>query len=229
MTGRDDQLWLQLWREQRSSEFHQSAVNPLLARFWPDLKLAPNSRIFVPLCGKSLDMLWLAEQGHEVIGIELSPLAVQSFFAEQGWQPSQCQSGAFSLWQHQRISIMCGDYFALTASDLGAVDVVYDRAALTALPEAIRQPYIEHLRRIVPASASVFLLTIEDAAEGDSLQQALGVDEELERLCAQHYQIELAHVESLLEVDADDPEQTAYRVEYKLYRLTGHAELSPSG
>lgn len=222
MTNRDDHLWLQLWREQRSTEFHQNAVNPLLARFWPDLKLPPHSRIFVPLCGKSLDMLWLAEQGHEVIGVELSPLAVQRFFAEQDWQPIQRQRGAFTLWQYQHISILCGDYFALSASDLGPVDGVYDRAALTALPEAIRPPYIEHLRRIVPASASVFLLTIEDAAEGDSLQQALGVDEELERLCAHHYQIQLAHVESAFEVDTDDPQQTTYRVEYKLYRLSGH-------
>lgn len=221
MTGRDDHLWLQLWREQRSTEFHQSAVNPLLARFWPDLKLAPQSRIFVPLCGKSLDLIWLAEQGHEVIGVELSPLAVQSFFAEQGWQPIQRQSGAFSLWQYQNISILCGDYFALNASDLGAVDVVYDRAALTALSGAVRQRYIEHLRRIVPQSASVFLLTIEDAAEGDSLQQALGIDQELECLCAPHYQVELTHVESLLETNTEAPEQAPCRVEYKVYRLSG--------
>lgn len=221
MTGRDDHLWLQLWREQRSTEFHQSAVNPLLARFWPALKLAPHSRIFVPLCGKSLDLIWLAEQGHEVIGVELSPLAVQSFFAEQGWQPVQRQSGAFSLWQYQCISILCGDYFALNASDLGAVDMVYDSAALTALSGTIRPSYIEHLRRIVPQSASVFLLTIEDAAEDDSLQQALGIDKELESLCAQHYQIELAYVESLLETNTEAPEQAPCRVEYKVYRLSG--------
>lgn len=73
MTGCDNVLWLQCWRD-RQTAFHQKAVNQLLARFWPSLDLAKGSRVFVPLCGKSLDMIWLAQQGHEVIGVELSLL-----------------------------------------------------------------------------------------------------------------------------------------------------------
>lgn len=78
-TDQDNHLWLDFWRDERS-DFHQIAVNPLLNKFWPSLKLAHGSRVFVPLCGKSLDMLWLAQQGHEVIGVELSSIAVEDFF-----------------------------------------------------------------------------------------------------------------------------------------------------
>ena len=85
MTGRDNELWQQSWRD-KNIDFHQKAVNPHLVRFWSSLGLAAGDRVFVPLCGKSLDMLWLAGQGHTVIGVELSPLAVRAFFRENRLQ-----------------------------------------------------------------------------------------------------------------------------------------------
>src|SRR5665811_341557 len=145
MTGRDNVLWLQCWRDQRT-DFNQKTVNQLLTRFWPSLDLARGIRVFVPLCGKSLDMIWLANQGHEVIGVELSPIAVRAFFRENRLQPARRQVGKFTLWKHGRLSILCGDYFSLTKGDLGHIDTVYDRAALTALPEDIRLLYVAHLR-----------------------------------------------------------------------------------
>ena len=223
MTGRDNQLWLRLWRERRT-DFHQQAVNPLLSRFWPSLGLAPGSRVFVPLCGKSLDMLWLVEQGHEVIGVELSPLAVKAFFRENHLQPVKRRQGPFTLWQHGCLAILCGDYFALTQADLGQIDSVYDRAALTALPEDLRRRYVAQLHLLLPATSSVFLLTIEDAAEHASLQQALGVDPELQALYAADFDIDLAHVESLFETDPQAPDQPPKRAEYKVYRLAGRVQ-----
>jgi thiopurine S-methyltransferase len=223
VTGRDNQLWLRLWRERRT-DFHQQAVNPLLSRFWPSLGLAAGSRVFVPLCGKSLDMLWLVEQGHEVIGVELSPLAVKAFFRENRLQPVKRRQGRFTLWQHGRLAILCGDYFALTRADLGQIGSVYDRAALTALPQAIRTGYVAQLHLLLPATCPVFLLTIEDAEEHASLQQALGVDPELQALYAADFDIDLAHVESLFELDPHAPEQPAKRAEYKVYRLAGRVQ-----
>ncbi|MNC32234.1 Thiopurine S-methyltransferase [compost metagenome] len=220
MSGRDNLLWLQLWRERRT-DFHQRTVNRLLTGFWPTLGLPRGSRIFVPLCGKSLDMLWLAEQGHEVVGVELSPLAVRAFFRENRLQPVRRRQGELTLWQHGNIRILCGDYFALTTADLGPIDTVYDRAALTALPAEVRTLYVAHLRRIVPASATVFLLTIEDAEEDATLVQALGVDDEVAALYADGFEIALAHVESVLEADPQAPEQEPQRAEYKVYRLAG--------
>ena len=88
MTGRDNELWQQSWRD-RDIAFHQHVVNPHLVKFWQNLRLTAADRVFVPLCGKSLDLLWLAEQGHPVIGVELSPLAVRAFFRENKLHPTR--------------------------------------------------------------------------------------------------------------------------------------------
>jgi thiopurine S-methyltransferase len=215
----DNQLWLQCWRDQHT-DFHQREVNPLLSRFWPSLKLAHGSRVFVPLCGKSLDMLWLAQQGHEVLGVELSPVAVEDFFRENGLHPVKKQQGEFTLWNDGKLTILCGDYFALSRSDIGHFDTVYDRAALTALPENIRSHYVVQLQRLVSDTAMVFLLTVEDAAENATMTQANGVDEEIKTLYLSGFEIDLAYVESVFEPDPESPELPPRRAEYKVYRLS---------
>lgn len=222
MQSRDNVLWLQCWRD-RQIDFHQPTINRFLTRFWPGLKLTPGSRVFVPLCGKSLDMIWLAEQGHQVIGVELSPIAVAAFFSENGLKPNRRRAGKFTRWQHGRISILCGDYFALKPADLGKIDTVYDRAALTALPEDIRRQYVSHLRKIVPETSQIFLLTTEDAAENETLSESLEVGEEIKDLYSQNFRIDLTHIESIFELDPDAPERPAERAEYKLYRLSNRS------
>ena len=216
MSSRDNPLWLQLWRDRRL-EFHQLKVNPLLVRFWAQSGQSPGSRVFIPLCGKSLDMIWLAEQGHEVIGIELSPIAVEDFFRENNLQPVKIKKGEFIEWKSGNISILCGDYFSLQKKDIGRIDIVYDRAALTALPEDIREHYVSHLRSIISRKTSVFLLTIEDAEDDLTLKQALGIDSEIQTLYSKYFSIKLAHVESTFESDTDLPDQLQRRVEYKVY------------
>jgi thiopurine S-methyltransferase len=215
----DNHLWLAFWRDRRT-DFHQTAVHPLLSKFWPSLQLAHGSRVFVPLCGKSLDMIWLAQLGHEVVGVELSPVAVADFFRENGLNPVQRQMGQFTLWKDGKFSILCGDYFALTKADLGHFDTVYDRAALTALPENIRSLYVDQLRRLVPNTAKVFLLTVEDAAENATIMQANGVDEEIKTLYSAGFDIRLAFVESVFEQDPESRDQHTKRAEYKVYRLS---------
>ena len=215
----DNHLWLKFWRDQRT-DFHQSDVNPLLSKFWPDLRLPQGSRVFVPLCGKSLDMLWLAQQGHEVIGVELSPVAVEDFFRENGLHATRQQVGACTLWRSDKVSILCGDYFALQQSDLGVIDTVYDRSALTALPEEVRGEYVAQLRRLVSDTAVVFLLTVEDAAADATMEQAVGVDEEIARLYSTGFDIKLTYVESVFEADPDSASLPDIRAEYKVYRLS---------
>ena len=218
MTSPDNPLWLQFWRDQRD-DFHQEAVNPLLIKFWPSLKLARDSRVFVPLCGKSLDMIWLLQQGYEVVGVELSPVAVQAFFQENKFKPSRKKQGKFTVWRHGKLSILCGDYFSLTEADIGPIDMVYDRAALTALPEVIRAHYVSHLRRIIPDNCTIFLLTTEDAEANQTLAQTLGVAEEISALYRRNFTIDLAHVDSVFELNPDAPDQSAERTEYKVYCL----------
>jgi thiopurine S-methyltransferase len=218
MSSSDNALWQQCWRDQQT-DFHQKEVNRLLTRFWRGLDLAIGSRVFVPLCGKSLDMIWLAQQGHEVIGLELSPVAVRAFFSENHLQPRQHTVGQFTLWQCGKISILCGDYFSASRADLGIIDVVYDRAALTALPEDIRRLYVTHLKTIIPAACKVFLLTVEDADEGETREVTLGASAEITALYTQAFEIELAHVESVLEPAMDLADGITKCSEHKVYRL----------
>lgn len=216
-TDGDNHLWLKLWRD-RLTDFHQHMVNKFLAAFWPKLDLMEGSRVFVPLCGKSIDMIWLEKQGFEVIGVELSPVAVEAFFHENRLTPIKRRVGKFTLWKHGSISILCGDYFSLKESDLGRIDAVYDRAALTALPEDIRKHYVAHLKLIAPA-ADIFLLTVEDF-KGELCQQGPCVDEEINSLYSDEFIIKLTHVEREIENEAQSFKQPLTRTEYKVYRLS---------
>lgn len=165
-------------------------------------------------------MLWLAQQGHEVIGVELSPVAVADFFRESGLQATQEQIGDFTVWRAGRLSILCGDFFALTRDDLGELDTVYDRAALTALPENIRELYVAQLQRVISENATVFLLTVEDAAADATQDQANGIDDEIRALYSTGFDIELTFVESVFEADPESASLPDIRAEYKVYRLS---------
>lgn len=219
MSNRDNQLWLQLWRD-KTLDFHQDVVNSRLTKFWPKLKLAKASKVFVPMCGKSLDMIWLAEQGHDVLGVELSPIAVRDFFKENGWKAKKSIVGDFTLWQYENIIILCGDFFSLTKDELGEIDIIYDRASLTALSEDTRKEYVTHLKNIIKNQTKIFLLTTEDADADMSLRRALGVDDEINKLYSAEYDIELAHVDSIYEFDTELAGQAMNRTEYKVYQLS---------
>ena len=218
-TERDNALWQQCWRD-NDTDFHQKTVNTNLIRFWSSLGLAPGTRVFVPLCGKSLDLAWLAAQGHSVIGVELSPIAVRAFFKGNRMQPARRKQGKFTLWQNGRIDILCGDLFDLVASDLGDIAAVFDRASLTALPEDIRHAYLAHLRKIVPAASKILLLTTEEPEANEIQDQPFAIAAEISSLYAVAYDIEISHVESVFEADADPGVKELVRVEHKVYLLT---------
>lgn len=155
-------FWLERWRDGRTG-FHQPLVSPLLQKHWPQLGLARGSKVFVPLAGKSLDMVWLAEQGHAVLGVELSAVAVQQFFADHGWQPRLHESRYGTHYSAGAIELICGDVFGLDAAVLGDCAAMYDRAALIALPPAMRAGYAEKLMARLPAGCRGLLVTLEYA------------------------------------------------------------------
>lgn len=206
------------WRDGRTA-FHQKMVNPLLVRYWPSLGLPATSRIFVPLCGRSLDLRWLAERGHEVVGVELSPIAVRDFFRKQRLTPKRTPLGPLTLWEHGRVRIYCGDFFALCPEHLGPVAAVYDWAALTALPEPLRPAYVAHLRTLLPESCPVFLLTAEDPDSDEAEPRFPEISPEIGALYGARFAIDLAHVESRFESDPEMPDEPPFRVEHRLYRL----------
>jgi len=156
----EKEFWLERW-SRNEIHFHLDHVNPLLRRHWPQLALEPGVPVFVPLCGKSLDLQWLAGAGHPVVGVELAEAAVRDFFTEAGLS-SRIERG-LRLPAHSAgiVRLYCGDLFELTALELRGVAAVYDRAALVALPPRSRAAYVDHLLRIVPEGARMLLITLE--------------------------------------------------------------------
>lgn len=156
----DSEFWLQRWRD-GAIGFHQDRVMPLLEQHWNALALPASSRVFVPLAGKSLDMLWLAARGHRVLGVELSALAVAQFFAEQDLHPQSHDSRYGRHHVAGNIELICGDVFGLDAEILARCAGVYDRAALIALPLPLRQRYVTQLHERLPVGCRGLLITLE--------------------------------------------------------------------
>ncbi len=142
------EFWLQRWKENQIG-FHLDEVNPHLIEYWLQLDIKPGGRVFVPLCGKSIDLNWLTEQGYFVEAVELSESAIEQFFTEQAIDYQRRQQGDRIVFESERIRIWCGDFFHLTAEQLGSIDAIYDRAALIALPPELRIKYVNHLMNIV--------------------------------------------------------------------------------
>lgn len=154
------EFWLERWSRQEIG-FHQPDVNPWLQRLWPELAVPAGRPVFVPLCGKSLDMLWLAERGHPVIGVELAETAVRAFFHEARRPCRLERQRHLQLFRDDEIAIYCGDFWDLAAMHVAHAAAVYDRASLIALPEKMRQHYADHLQRIVSDGTRMLLLTLE--------------------------------------------------------------------
>lgn len=140
-------FWHNRWQTNQTG-WHERAVNPLLITHFPSLHVPPGGRVFVPLCGKSLDLGWLLSQGYAVAGAELSELAVTQLFAELEMEPTISEVGKHKHFHGEQIDIYVGDFFELSREVLGPVDAVYDRAALVALPEAMRVQYTTHLNSL---------------------------------------------------------------------------------
>ncbi|WP_018986892.1 thiopurine S-methyltransferase [Methylophilus methylotrophus] len=149
-------FWHQRWQNQQIG-FHQDEINRFLLAHFQALGLQAGQRVFVPLCGKSLDMHWLLAQGYQVVGAELSQLAVDAFFTELKLAPEITQSGPLRHYRTEQIEIFQGDFFALTQGQLGSVDAVYDRAALIALPDEMRKQYVQHLMSITQTAPQLLI------------------------------------------------------------------------
>ncbi len=156
----DRDFWLKRW-ENGEIGWHREDTNPLLARHWPSLGITRGVSVFVPLCGKSLDMRYLESLGHPVIGVELSEAAVLAYFEEGGETPTRTELFYLTRFAGERTTLYCGDFFDVSAPDILGVRAVYDRGALMALPEAVRFQYADHMLRIVPEHAHILLITLE--------------------------------------------------------------------
>ena len=160
----DEAFWLDRWQHDRIG-FHEEDVNPRLVAHAGEMPWPDGGRIFVPLCGKSGDLIWLRDHGQRVIGVELASIACRALFEEHDEDFQVRDAGRHRLYVGDAIEVFCGDFFALDAQRLGKVDGVYDRASLVALPPELRASYAEHLRELVTPGTVVFLQTLEYAQE----------------------------------------------------------------
>lgn len=181
------EFWHERWRSGRIG-FHQQQVNPLLQHHWSLLRGLGEGRVLVPLSGKSLDMLWLREQGHEVTGVELNELACQAFWSEQLVAVEARHEGEFVVRQKDGLRLLCGDFFALPAKEFESIAWVYDRAALIAFPEPMRKRYARTLNEQLPSGVGMLLITLEfNDAEGPPFSVT---EEEVRSLYSDRFAIE---------------------------------------
>jgi thiopurine S-methyltransferase len=189
--GVEEDFWLDRWQRQQTG-FHQEDVNTALREHWLGMGVAASDPVFVPLCGKSGDMTWLRAQGHPVVGVELSPLAAEAYFTDNGLAPERHRTGSFEVLEAAGVRSFCGNFFDVAAEDLAGVGGVYDRAALVALPADLRARYAEHMAAILRPGTRMLLVTLEYPQEEMEGPPFSVPAEEVERLYGR-----LANVETL--------------------------------
>lgn len=150
------EFWHDKWQSNNIG-FHLSNPNPLLIKHIHSLNLQPQARIFIPLCGKSLDIHWLLEQGFHVTGIDLSPIAIEELISELKLEFTVSQVGDLTHYHHQNIDLYVGDFFELSLGHISKIDATYDRAALVALPEHMREAYTQHLVQLTQTAPQLLI------------------------------------------------------------------------
>jgi thiopurine S-methyltransferase len=156
----DRGFWLDRWHR-HDIGFHQPTVQEALTQYADALALHEGSRVFVPMCGKSLDMVWLADQGSTVVGVELSDLAVAEFFDERSRHPATATAGAFRVNRAGPYELWCGDYFAMLPQATRRITAVYDRAALVAMPRRLQARYAAKPAELTPGDVPVLLVALD--------------------------------------------------------------------
>lgn len=215
----DADFWLERWRDGRTF-FHQNRVTPLLQKYWPQLLLPQGSCVLVPLCGKSLDMLWLAQQGHRVLGVELSQLAIEQFFAENKLEPKTHESAMGRHYVAGNIELICGDIFALDAATLDTCIGVYDRAALVALPPEMRERYARHVYGQLSEKYQGLLLTLDyDQEQMEGPPFSVG-EPEVQAIYHEHSRVEVIDRRDILSKEPKFAERGLTQLDTIVFRLS---------
>lgn len=211
-------FWHKRW-EQNLIGFHQQHINPYLQQYWPALGVPAGTRVLVPLCGKSLDLAWLVGQGWRVLGVELSERAVQDFFNEHGRVAQVSRQGAFEVYRSEGIELWCGDFFDLTPADTADCTAFYDRAAIIALPPAMRERYVAHLQALLRSPCTGLLITLDydqDVLPGPPFAVP---DEEVQRLYGEHWRLRTEATDEVLAQSPKFIQAGATRLLERVYSL----------
>ncbi|OFC72039.1 thiopurine S-methyltransferase [Alteromonas confluentis] len=187
----DPEFWLMKWHNNETG-FHEQEANPNLTQNIHRLSLAPGSRIFVPLCGKTLDIPWLIKQGYYVVAAELSTIAIAQLCQQLDIIPDSTKIGDITRYDGPGFTLFGGDIFHITPDMLGNIDAVYDRAALVALPFEMRVRYTKHLRDLTGTAPQLLITFDYDQQKMDGPPFAV-IANEVEQHYIDHYSITLLH------------------------------------
>ena len=212
-------FWLERW-ENNQIGFHQDEFSPYLIDHWAVLGAKTGCQVFVPMAGKTKDMLWLANEKHKVLGIELSEIAVDAFFKENNLKADKSDIGKHIQYQTDDINFLCGDFFELTADDTRDVKAVFDRASMIAMPPQLRKKYADHMAKLLVSGTEILLVSMEYAG-GTMSGPPFSVDEEsIRALYSDHFTIQLRETFDVLEQNAHFKDRGLTRMIEKVYQLT---------
>ncbi len=189
------EFWHQKWQTGQIG-FHESTPNKLLTDHFQNLKLNENSSIFVPLCGKTNDIAWLLNQGYQVVGAELSKIAIDELFDNLKLQPNITQIGNLLHYQSNNLEVYVGNIFDIPKNALTSIDAIYDRAALVALPESIRKQYSQHLMLLCPTAKHLLIVFTYDQSQMQGPPFSIP-ESEILSLYQSNYQITMLHQQML--------------------------------
>jgi thiopurine S-methyltransferase len=221
------EYWLKRWREGRTG-WHRSEVMPLLVQHWSALNVPRGSRVLVPLCGKSLDMLWLSQQGMRVLGVDVSPVAIESFLAENQLHARTRGEADGTHYEITNapgggIEIINGDAFALDPDEVAHCNVFYDRAALIAMPAPMRRRLVDELYVQLPAGSAGLLITLA-YPENEMQGPPFSVDDaEVEDLFDGRWQVDRLEYRDILASQPSFSEQGVSALHTGVYALTRRA------
>ncbi|WP_458376680.1 thiopurine S-methyltransferase [Pseudomonas pergaminensis] len=215
----EPKFWQERWARNQIG-FHLPEVNPYLQRHWPQLALAQGAQVLVPLCGKSLDLMWLASHGLRVMGVELSEQAVEAFFSEQNLVPRITRRGAFTVYQADLIEVWCGDFFALDAEALTDCTGLYDRAALIALPPLMRAQYAEHLNHLLRSGCQGLLVTLDYDQTQKAGPPFAVTDDEVRVLFGAEWMLGVLEEQDILGESWKFVQDGVTRLDERVYQLT---------
>ncbi len=193
----DTNFWKARWKN-RQTGFHLDKIHPQLQRYFSQcFSVAP---VFIPLCGKALDIYYLnKEMRCPVVGVEVAEQALLEFGEEQQIELSKTRHNNFSLFHSGDLKLYCGDIFEMSGNEVASVHQVYDRAALIALPEAMRKRYVEHLLSILPRPISLMLITLEYPQEEMTGPPFSVAQNEVLKLFSSASKIERLHYKSIID------------------------------
>lgn len=200
----DNQDWLTLWQTTATPAFHQTGPHPLLLKYWPQLPLPHNPICLIPLCGKSDDIFWLSQRCQHVYGVELSPIAIEAFFENYNLPyEKHPENNGFSAYSSNNITLLCGDIFKLTSACLPNVDIIYDRAALVALPSALRPSYCQLQQKFLNQKGQLLLLTMAFANKQDPAPPHSLANNEIQLLYKDLFSVRILHQRISLLTETD--------------------------